>query len=499
MKYEVYTKIKKFLGEVIAGTEWEGHVYTVGGCVRDELMGSEIKDIDLCVSLPSGGIRFAEWLRDNGYTQKGVTVYPNYGTAMLHLKAFPDVELEFVQTRKEKYIDHSCRNPETAFGTIEDDCMRRDLTINALYSNVSTGEIVDITGKGVDDIKNHVIRTPNEPDVIYDDDPLRILRCIRFASRYGWEIEKETYDGMKRNVHRLAIITKERVKDELDKMLTCLHPVMAMELLRKTGAMHYVIPELEETYEMAQNEYHFGTVWEHILAVLSNLKSDRLELRMAALLHDIGKIRVRTMEDGKAAIEREQSQIGLNSAECEQSRPKVKVHFLKHELASADMVDEVLRPLHYSNDFINEVTFLVKCHMDCKKWGYECEQMKSKKLRKLQYECKTEKRFRDLMLLIDADNNAHVSDRCMPRQVELILRRTEEMKHEGSAMFGYKLPLTGKDVMEIKDIQPGPRVKECLDYLMKLAFVNPLRDKEVVIKHLKGYKLQTSTPNDGKI
>lgn len=470
MKHEVYEKIKKFLGELIKGTEWEGHVYTVGGCVRDELMGCEIKDLDLCVSLPSGGIRFAEWLRDNGHTHKGVTVYSNYGTAMLHLKAFPDVELEFVQTRKEKYIDHTCRNPETAFGSIEDDCMRRDLTINALYSNVSTGEVVDITGKGVEDIKNHVIRTPNDPDVIYDDDPLRILRSIRFASRYGWEIEEETYEGMVRNVHRLNIITKERVKDELDKMLTCQHPVMAMELLRKTGAMHYVIPELEETYNMTQNEYHFGTVWEHTMAVLEHLKSDRLDLRMAALLHDIGKIVTKTITKTENGV--------------------TKVHFLKHELASADMVDELLRPLRYSNDFINEVTFLVKYHMVCKTWGYECEHMKTKKLRKLQYECGTEERFHDLMLLIDADNNAHAADRCMPRQVEMILHRTEEMKHEGSAMFGYKLPLTGKDVMEIKGIKPGSDVKECLEYLLKLAFVNPLREKEEVIKHLKGYRLQ---------
>lgn len=464
MKKEQYILIKNFLKELIKDTKWEKHVYTVGGCVRDELMGCEIKDIDLCVDLPSGGIHFAEWLQNNGQTYNTVTVYPNYGTAMLHLKAFPNIELEFVQTRKEKYIDRSCRNPETAFGTIEDDCMRRDLTINALYTNISTGEIVDVTGKGLEDIKNHVIRTPDMPDVIYDDDPLRILRCIRFASRYGWEIEPDTFEGMKRNAYRLTIIAKERIKSELDKMLVCQHPVMAMELLRKTGAIHYVIPELEETFDMTQNKYHFGTVWEHTMAVLGNLKSDCLELRMAALLHDIGKIRVRRVEDDK-------------------------VQFLKHELASADMVDELLRPLKYSNDFIEEVTFLVKNHMISKAWGYQCECMKTKKLRKLQFLCNTEHRFNQLMLLIDADNNAHRAEYNMPRQVELILKRTDEMRNTSSTMFGYKLPLTGKDIIEIKGIKPGPIVKEYQDYLLKLAFVNPLRNKEEMIKHLKGYKI----------
>lgn len=465
MKKERYIQIKDFLKGLIVGTEWEGHVFTVGGCVRDEIMGLEIKDIDMCVSLQGGGIRFAEWLRDNGHTTKGVTVYPNYGTAMLHLAEFPEVELEFVQTRKEKYIDHSCRNPETAFGSIEDDCMRRDLTINAIYTNISTGEIVDITGKGVNDIKNHIIRTPNDSDIIYDDDPLRILRCIRFASRYGWDIEPETYEGMVRNVSRLEIITKERVQDEFCKMLTCKHPVMAMELLRKTGAMHYVIPELEETYSMTQNEYHFGTVWEHTMAVLEGTREDDLILRLSALLHDIGKIRVRTEEDGK-------------------------IHFLKHELKSGDMIDELLRPLKFSNEIIKEVTFIVRNHMICKTWGYECENMKEKKLRRLQYECKTEERFRNLMTIIDADNKAHAADKCMPKQVEIILSRTEAMKAEGSAMFGYELPLTGKEIMDLKGIKPGPGVKECLDYLLKIAFANPLREKEEFVKHLLGYRLQ---------
>lgn len=176
-------------------------------------------------------------------------------------------------------------------------------------------------------------------------------------------------------------------------------------------------------------------------------------LRISALLHDIGKIRVCTEEDGR-------------------------IHFLKHELKSGEMIDELLRPLKFSNEIIKEVTFLVRNHMICKTWGSECEYMKDKKLRRLQYECKTEERFRNLMTIIDADNNAYAADKCMPKQVEFILSRTEAMKAEGSAMFGYKLPLTGKEIMDLKGIKPGSAVKECLDYLMKIAFANPLRKKK---------------------
>lgn len=127
--------------------------------------------------------------------------------------------------------------------------------------------------------------------------------------------------------------------------------------------------------------------------------------------------------------------------------------------------------------------------MDCKTWGYACEHMKDKKLRKLQYLCKTEERFRLLMTLIHADNMAHAEGKCMPDQVVLMLARTEQMKTEGSAMFGYTLPLTGNDVMSIKGLKPGPYVKECIDYLMKVAFTNPLYSKEYFEKLLKGYRL----------
>lgn len=462
-----YNQIRNCLRQLIKGTPFENKVFFVGGCCRDDLMGFEIKDIDMAVNLPSGSIRLAEWLKEQGYTTHGTVVYPVYQTAMFHLKAFPDDELEAVQTRKEKYNNHGCRNPETAFGTIQEDSMRRDLTINALYQNVSTGEFLDITGHGLDDIRDHVIRTPDDPDITYDDDPLRILRCIRFASRYGWDIEQETWEGMVRNTSRLAIITKERVRDELCKMLSGPHPVMAMELLRKSGAMHEVLLELETTFDMTQNDYHSGTVWEHTMQVLGNVaeKTDRLVLRLAALLHDIGKTVTREEVDGGG------------------------VHFIKHELLGKEMVKDIMTRLKFPNADIEEVAFLTLHHMDCKPWGAKAEHMKDKRLRRLQHTCRTEQRFRDLTTLMHADNMAHAEGHCMPGQVPAILRRTEEMLENGTAMFGFKPWMSGNEVMQTKGLKPGKEVKECLDYLLKLAFVNPKMDKEEIVKHLRGYHI----------
>lgn len=176
MTLDQYIEIRHTIRDTIKGTAWENHVYVVGGCVRDELMGNEIKDVDMCVDLPGGGVHFAEWLYSNKQITCKPITYPTYGTAMFHLRQFPDLELECVQTRKEKYPDAKTRNPETAFGSIEEDCFRRDLTINALYRNVSTDELLDYTGRGVEDIQNHTIRTTTDPDIIFDDDPLRILR-----------------------------------------------------------------------------------------------------------------------------------------------------------------------------------------------------------------------------------------------------------------------------------------------------------------------------------
>ena len=257
----------------------------------------------------------------------------------------------------------------------------------------------------------------------------------------------------------------QRIREELDQMLTGPNPVPAMEQLRRTGAMHDVVPELEETYEMTQNKYHSGTVWDHTMAVLDGVKSDKLVVRMAALLHDVGKVRTREVTaDGN-------------------------VHFLGHEEAGAEMVETILQRLGYGEDFIDEVQFLVRNHMVVKQTGEKAERLRDKKLRKLMYTCWTEERFRDLMTLADADNKAHAEGHTMPDQVPAVLEKAEAMKGDGSAMFEFKLPLTEEDVMRIKGIEPGPAVQECLDYLLKLAFVDPRRSKDDYIKLLRGYRI----------
>lgn len=475
MTKDKFYKIVLYIKNLINGTKFEGKTYVVGGAVRDLYMDKEIKDIDIVVELPSGGIEFANWMEENGHTHGSVVTYPTYGTAMFHLKEYPEVEIECVQTRKEQYKDRNSRNPETEYGTLYEDAMRRDLSINSLFLNISTNQIVDCYG-GLNDIKNHIIKVTSTPEIVYTDDPLRILRCVRIYSRFhtenkDWHIDENTLKGMCDKVDRLSIITKERIANELNKMLMCDNPVCAMRLLAEIGAMRYVIPELVETIDMQQNKYHFGTVWEHTLKVLEIVSShpywgaSSLELRMAALLHDIGKIMVKNVDENG------------------------NIHFYKHEFASYDLCEHILRRLKYSNEFISYVKFLVKNHMRTKQFGNDCSKMKDKTLRKLQYECGYDKFF-DLMTLIDADNKAHAFEYCLPDQVYYICKKTNEMVDNREDMFDYRLPIDGNDVMEIKNLKPCKEVKECLDYAMKLAYNNPKITKNELLKHIKGYKLK---------
>ena len=303
MSKEEYEKILAYLRKVIKGTSWEGKVYTVGGCLRDGLMGHDIHDVDLAVAVPDGGVKFPVWLDKKGLTLVPPTLYRRFSSSRLRLKAFPEHEIEVVQTRREQYTDENSRNPEVCFGSIKDDCERRDLTINSLYQNVTTGEILDLTGCGISDIRHRRIRTPMAPDETYKDDPIRILRTLRFAVRYGWPIPDDVMKAMKANGPRMKIVRRPRVSTEFEKMLMSNDPVKLLKLMKEVGVIFRVMPELCHLYRVRDHSRRkelgpnapLPTLWDITLERLAEVvgsPDDSLEARFAALFSQFHRVKM---------------------------------------------------------------------------------------------------------------------------------------------------------------------------------------------------------------
>lgn len=263
--------------------------YVIGGYVRDHILDrGDAKDIDI-VAVGSG-IDLANAVSDLLPGKPKVSIFKTYGTAMLKTSG---IELEFVGARKESYCEDS-RNPAVSHGTLEDDQNRRDFTINALALSLGDddfGKLLD-PFNGLKDLDDKLIRTPLNPDVTYSDDPLRMLRAIRFATQLDFRIEKESLKAISRNATRIEIISKERIVDELNKILLAPKPSKGFSLLRKTGLLKYIMPELValEGIEEVEGQRHKDNFW-HTLEVVDNISetTENLWLRWAALLHDIGK------------------------------------------------------------------------------------------------------------------------------------------------------------------------------------------------------------------
>ena len=456
----------KHIEKIIENTEFEEHVFVVGGYIRSVLLGREPKDLDIVVDLPDGGIRFANWMHEKGETDGDVVVYPTFGVGMFRLNEFPEIELECVMTRGEQYHDKNSRKPETVFGSIHDDCVRRDFTVNALYLNVSTSDVYDYTGKGLDDLKNKIIRVTNDnPDVVFNDDPLRIIRGCRLASQLGFDIEEQTFASMKRNVERIKIVSAERIASELNKILMSPEPTKGLELMKDCGALEQFIPEFKDLYSMTQNKYHdYCTVWVHTLKVVEHAQEyEDLTVMLAALLHDIGKLKTRRVNGEK-------------------------VQFIMHETVGADMAEQILRRLKYDNKTISDVKFMVRNHMRFKSFGDNTPSDKA--LRKFQYECKSEELYDKCLALIHADNISHGYYYCLPMQVPKIEARTVQLKYDNEDMFEFRLPVSGEDIMAVRGCPPGEEVGKCLEYLTKLCFNGVKKmNKETCLKMIRNYKI----------
>ena len=445
-----------FIREKIQGTKFEGKVFVAGGYVRDMVMNKKSKDVDITISLPQGGIEFANWItrETNSYKEgSNPVVYPTFGTAKFNLRGIThmgvnigDIDLESVMTRKEQY-KFGDRKPEVDFGTPYEDVERRDLTINSLLYDISNQKVLDLTGKGISDIKNKLIRTPIDPDIIFKEDPLRMLRAIRFTVRYGWELPDEMVKAIEKNAKMLETISEERIQDELNKILLSDNARDGVIYLMNTQLMKYIIPEYYELVDMKQNDYHEWDVYQHSLKVLEN-SPKRLEVRLGALLHDIGKIRTRTDRNGK-------------------------VQFIGHEFESAKMSEDILRKLKYSTDIIKKVSTIVKGHMRTKQMGADAIKGSDKALRKLMNDIG--EHMEDLLDLIHADNVSHGSPgwkHNMELQVDKI---RERLKQLGDFTGKLNMPIDGNKIMQMLNIKPGKDIGIIMNKVKDKFLENPER------------------------
>ena len=421
MRTEDYKGVLATLKNIIEGTEFEGHVYSVGGCERDYIAGREIKDIDLVVDLSDGGIKLSKWLEANGHTVGSVVVYEHFGTTMFRLKEYPDIELEAVQTRKEAYHDMESRNPETAYGTIMDDCTRRDFTYNAIYRNISTDEVCDFNGSSLKDLNDNVLKCCGDPDIIFKEDSLRILRAVRFFARYNSVIDTDTYFGMVHNVKRLSIISKERIQDEFVKILQSEHVVEAIELLFTIGAMKFIFSGTE---------------------LMDGFKQKMVIESIKCVKHS-----------GHASVA---SYIAT---------------ILYFDLKPAY---NELKDLKFSNDIVQKVLFILKKTKDLLD---EKNIMFPRNVRKLEYECKSFVRFYEVTQVYCAVT--------LDRQTFTSLINTAKRHvTKGKSLFAYKLPVNGDDIMTVLGIEAGPTVREAQNFLLKKIYRKPTMTREECITEL---------------
>jgi len=451
--------LEDFISKTIRGTEWHGKVFIAGGYVRDEFMGKDPKDLDLLVNAPNGGIEFAKWITKKVGAYRGganeedpgsnPVIFPRFGTAKFNLRGvvhngidLSDMDIESVMPRKEEYTAGS-RKPTVTGGELKDDVERRDFTVNSLLKDLSTGEILDLTGMGKADIQAGIVRTPLNPDKIFTDDPLRMLRAIRFAVKYNWKLPMFMLRGLKKNANQLPNISQERIRDELNKMLVTGHPSKAIKMMKVTGLLPFVIPELLPAVKMVQNKYHKADVFQHTLDVLGKTEPVLVQ-RLMGLFHDIGKTVTRSVEPETGGV-----------------------HFYGHEMEGEKMVEEIMARLKYPRELIDAVKLGVRNHMRLKQAGDVGIKLKDKTLLKFRNEMGEQ--LENVLNLMHADNIAHAEASSMPHQIAGIRKRLETLKDVPTKP---KMPISGFDLQKM-GLKPGPLFKEIITAVTDAWYENP--------------------------
>jgi poly(A) polymerase len=424
-------KIFTTLRDVVSSEDVKA--YVIGGWVRDCLLKRDHPDKDIDILVIGSGIDIARKAARKINPRIKVSVFKNFGTAMFKNDNY---EIEFVGARKESY-DRESRKPFIENGTLEDDLNRRDFTINSLAISINKetfGKFLDPFG-GIDDLKNKIIRTPLEPDRTFSDDPLRMMRAIRFATQLNFTIEEDTYNSIAGNVERIRIVSPERIITELNKIIMCVHPSRGFILLEKTGLLKIIFPELDnlkgvETKEGKAHKDNF----QHSIKVLDNIskKTDNLWLRWAALLHDIAK-----------PVTKKYS-------------PETGWSFHGHEYVGSKMIPDIFRKLRLPlNEKLKYIQKMVDLHL--RPIALSRELITDSAVRRLLFEAGDD--IDDLMILCEADiTSKNVAKKSKHLENFKYVRIKLHEIEEKDAIRNFQPPVDGSEIIRAFGITPGKEV-----------------------------------------